>query len=127
MNQDKKIIGYRIQNPVEAHFIGQDEDGFFFYTDGTDEPPYPVDRSTAYRLAAEYFDSGLAQEGVYDDSRIEIVPVFAPVKTPLQNAASELGALLTSLTKRHGVKLDLTPEQIERQIAIELEAFGASR
>ncbi len=126
MDQDKKIVGYRIkftQHGTELS-LHRDDDGFFHFL-RDDEPQLPpMTRVDAFYVLASYFNHSDREE--FDVTTVRIVPVFEPVKTPLQNAASELGALLTSLTKRHGVKLEMTQEQIERQIAIELASLGAS-
>lgn len=113
-----KIIGYRVQSLHDNLYLKGDKMGIFF----GEVIPDPMSRSEAYRLAARFFE----ENDGYEADDIAIVPVYAPVRTPVQSAAHELGEILQSLVKRHGVKLDMTQEQIERQLAIELMALGAS-
>ena len=54
----------------------------------------------------------------------DIEEVFREL-TPLENASNELGGLLESLCRRHGVELGITPAQVRSQIAKELAQLAA--
>ena len=107
------IIGYRVQ----------DHNGMFVDFDGvqnfrTYSKPEPISQANAYRRLAAFLD---ANPGVQVP---RVVPVYYE-PTPVEKASKELGGLLESLCSRHGLDLGLTSEQIQKQIAKELEALKA--
>lgn len=109
-----KIVGYVVKNNC-GEFVHYDGDGNFVET----SRPEPISQADAYRRLAAYIDEMDGEvHGFY------VAPVFH-VPTPLEKASAELGSLLQSLCSRHGLQLGLTQEQIEAQIAKELQALGA--
>jgi hypothetical protein len=110
------LIGYRVKN-CNGYFLDTDGDGINY---ATYKEPTPIARGDAYRRLAAYLD---AYPHV-SDSDMEVVPVHRAL-TPTESAAQELGSLLSTLTRRHGLQLGLTQDQIEAKIAKELEELGA--
>lgn len=114
MNTDT-IIGYRVKangGYYLWHNAGQN------FT--SSEKPAPISRADAHRRLAAYLDENPELEHDY----FYVTPVFYE-PTPIEKASKELGGLLQSLCNRHGLDLGLTPEQIEKQIAQELEELKA--
>ncbi len=85
------------------------------------EEPLPISRADCHRRIAAFIEQ--PGEECNDDFSIDVV---YRKTTPVENAAAELGTLLTSLCNRHGLNLGLSREQIESQITKELVNFGAS-
>ena len=107
------IIGYRVK----------DHNGMFVAFDGvhnvrTYSEPEPVSQADAYRRLAAFLDENPGTQVP------RVIPVYY-VPTPLETASAELGGLLQSLCSRHGLNLGLTKDQIEKQIAKELQELGA--
>ena len=109
-----KVVGYVVKNNC-GEYVHFDGDGNFVET----SRPDPISQADAYRRLAAYIDEMDGEvNGFY------VAPVFH-VPTPLERAAGELGGLLQSLCSRHGLQLGLTQDQIEAQIAKELQELGA--
>lgn len=81
--------------------------------------PDPCAISEAYRRMGLYLES-------YPNAQVPSVIPVTRALTPIETASQELGCLLTSLCKRHGLDLGLSKDQIERQIAKELTDLGAT-
>jgi len=115
--QTNEIIGYRVRSTEDGMYIHMREGDGFNYLSAKE--PKPISRPDALRRLAGYYEQNDGAEDPY-----EVVPVYREY-TPLETTSMELAGLLTSLTSRHGLKLHLTQEQIEKKIAIELQEFGA--
>lgn len=117
MQTTNEVIGYRVLSG--AQFVHTN----FRTTWLSYEQPTPISKSDAYRRVAAFVDEHPDQQEHFGDPTV--VPVYR-VLTPLECTARELGSLLTSLTERHGLRLGLSGDQIEKRIAKELEELGAS-
>lgn len=120
--QTNEIIGYRVMHLASESFVNvnfrESEGVMHHYL--TQVEPLPIPRGDAFRRLAGYLDQNPQIQ--HDDLTVE--PVYREY-TPLETTCKELAGLLTSLTDRHGLKLQLTQEQIEKKIAAELQEFGA--
>jgi len=117
--QTNEIIGYRVRSIEDGMYIHVREGDGFNYLSAKE--PRPISRPDALRRLAGYYEQNDGAEDEY-----EVVPVYREyTPTPLETTSKELAGLLTNLTDRHGLKLHLTQEQIERKIAYELQEFGA--
>ena len=85
------------------------------------QPPV-LSRSAAHRRLAKFFDENDGWNPQDSDEEFYVAPVFCEA-TPLENAAEELGELLSSLCARHGLDLGLTQDQINKKIAEELQVL----
>jgi hypothetical protein len=114
--QTNTIIGYHVQ----------DHNGMYVSFDGTQnfrsyDAPAPVSQPDAYRRLAAFIEENPAGTPIP-----RVVPVYREL-SPLETASQELGGMLESLCKRHGLDLGLSREQMETQIAKELADLGANR
>jgi hypothetical protein len=120
MAHTNEITGYRVINRNNGHFV--DSDGSRnWLTRYSDADPTPVPRGDALRRLAAFLDANPGEN--YGDYTIDAV--YREQK-PIEATATELGDLLLDLCQRHGLKLGLSRDQIERQIASELTLLGAS-
>lgn len=117
MARTNEIIGYRIKAHSDGKFIHRTDHGHFF----SQQEPEPISRPDAYRRLAGFLEEN---DGFDDVNDLEVVPVYRET-TPVEDASAELGKLLSSLCNRHGLDLGLNQEQINKQIAGELEALKA--
>lgn len=106
-----KTIGFRVQTSTGL-FVSQ------YGTEGAVQDP--CSQAEAYRRVGEYLTR-------YPTSSVPSVVPVTREATPMERTASELGSMLTSLCRRNGLDLGLTPDQIERQIAKELAELAARR
>lgn len=114
-----EIIGYRVLCPVYEQFVDTDvATGHNFVTFNE---PTPIPRGDAYRRLAAYLD----QHPELDHEDFTVEPVYREF-TPIETTSKELSARLKSLCSAHGLRLEMTDEQIEAKIAKELEELGAS-
>lgn len=116
MANTSTIIGYVVKTQTGEYIAEPDERGYNYVTRSR---PAPVGKSDAYRRLAAFLDEN---DGWEED--LYVTPVFYE-PTPLEKASKELGGLLESLCSRHGLDLGLTREQMEKQIAKELEELKA--
>ena len=117
MEHTKDIIGYRVVS-INGFFVDTTASGVNFTTD---EKPTPVARGDALRRMAAFLDANPGEP--LED--YEVRPVYREL-TPLETTSKELGGLLSSLCRRHGLDLGLTTDDIEQRIALELGSIGAT-
>ena len=117
--QTNEIIGYRVQLTSNETYVHNDANGMNYISI---HRPEPISRPDALRRLAGLLDQ-------YPDM-CELDFYFEPVYreyTPLETASKELGGLLQSLCKRHGLELGMTQDQVEAKIAEELKEFGVKK
>lgn len=112
-----EIIGYRVLRPHTEEFVDVNQvgDNFLYASE-----PMPISRGDAFRRLAGFLD----QHPEVDEDEFTVEPVYREY-TPMETASQELGSMLESLCKRHGLDLGLSRAQMERQIAKELVELGA--
>lgn len=118
MANTSTIVGYVVKNNRGDYVHHVDGRNVIEYT-----KPEPVSRADAFRRLAAYIDENPWANSQFIDE-LYVAPVFYE-PTPVEKAAKELGGLLESLCSRHGLDLGLTREQMEKQIAKELEELKA--
>ncbi|MGH8338017.1 MAG: hypothetical protein ACRETL_14615 [Gammaproteobacteria bacterium] len=111
------IIGYRVQ----------DHNGMFVEFNGVENvrvyaEPAPISHADAYRRLAAFIESNPQDVAEWGVPRV--IPVYYK-PTPVECASAELGGLLQNLCARHGLELGLSRDQINAQIAKELQALQA--
>ena len=117
MQTTNEVIGYRVKSGEQ--FVHTN-----FRTTWTSyQEPTTISKSDAYRRVAAFVDEHPEESEHFGDP--EVVPVYR-VLTPLETASKEFSGLLTSLCERHGLRLGLSNDQVEKRIAKELEELGAS-
>jgi hypothetical protein len=113
--QSTEIIGYRVQTP-SGNFVCYE---FGRNVSRYGAEPEPISQANAYRRLAAYIEENPGAQVP------TVVPVYR-VYTPLETASKEFSGLLSSLCERHGLRLGLSQDQIEKRIASELQELGAS-
>ena len=118
MATTNEIVGFQAFHHDRGQYLHFDpETGRNFLSQ---EEPLPISRADVHRRIAAYIE----QPGCENDDDFSVDAVFRQL-SPLETASQELGGLLTSLCARHGLSLGLSREQIEAQIAKELQELGA--
>ncbi len=112
MNTSSVVIGFRVFTS-STQGVAVTYDG-----ETTTAETKPCTRAEAYGRVSKFLNK-------YPNAQVpQIVEVTRPL-TPLESASGELGGLLESLCRRHGVELGLSSDQVRTQIAKELSALGA--
>ena len=117
MARTNEVIGYRVCNHNVGFYVATMPHGANYTTDVA---PAPIPRGDAYRRLAAWLDAN--PDAQDDDYTVD--PVYRET-TPIEDASNELGGLLEGLCARHGLQLGLTRQQINAQIALELQALQA--
>lgn len=105
-----QIVGYRVKN-INGSFIDASGRSTWEYP--------PITQAEAYRRVSVYLT-----ENPNGDVP-QVIPVTRTL-TPIETASAELGDLLQSLCRRHGLDLGLSKDQVNKQIAKELADLGAT-
>ena len=122
MQTTNEVIGYRvIRSNSECYSDEYIHNGGGGYDFRSVAEPAPCLRGDAFRRLANYLDHNPNE----DMNDFQVVPVYR-VLTPMETASKEFSGLLKSLCDRHGLRLGLSEDQIEKRIAKELEELGAS-
>jgi hypothetical protein len=113
--ETKTFVGHRVKDNNGRGYV---------HTNGSSvwlsyEKPKPISLAEAHRIVSKVLTD---HPGYY-------VPIITKVfktrtLTPLEATSRDLGNMLTSLLGARGVKLGLTQDQIEKQIAKELTMLG---
>jgi len=117
MATTNEVIGFRAFHHDSGEYLHFDSSKNENYLSAIE--PEPISRSDAHRRIAAWLDQS---PNNFDDFSVD--PVYREL-TPIETASRELGGLLESLCGRHGLQLGLTRDQINAQIAKELEQLAA--
>jgi|SRR5581483_5991761 len=114
-----EITGYVVINEIGEYFVDTDANGNNFTTSVA---PKPVPRGDCFRRLAAFLDSNPDVE----HGHFIVDPVYREM-TPTESTAHELGGLLDSLCKRHGLDLGMDRAKMDTILAKELEALKDGR